>query len=436
MPAAENGKAMKKERGRRTAGMICLCLAVAFGVGVSGCGKNSGPSAESLEQSQADEAGFEKALTKDADKAAGETVMEIAGQPVAKAEYQMTIKNYDAGIKGQYTTEEANQKDFWTVDSGEGRPLDQLMEQVREDLVYKKVVAKLAKEAGISQETDFMSILEQAKTGNTNKESGEAAGKTAGALNLQRLEDYYAYAFTAAESQLTEYLKKQYQVTEAELKEIYQENSEQYTSEISVRVLAAETEDPELASQIAEELLKETFGQAAEDLPEKSAGQTAEELSGETSGQTAEELSGETSGQTAEDLSEESAGSESGRGEESLQERFSGKFPDAAFYEIEMSSLNMEEGKTGAYMQRWLTASSMQEGQVCEPFQIGERWMVMCCLQREEQAVKPFEEVKGSLENEVRSRMAREEIEKNVQEAEVKWKKDVLEQAALEALQD
>ena len=37
-------------------------------------------------------------------------VMEIEGQPVVKAEYQMILENYVAQVKGQYTTDQANQK--------------------------------------------------------------------------------------------------------------------------------------------------------------------------------------------------------------------------------------------------------------------------------------------------------------------------------------
>ncbi|WP_029470846.1 hypothetical protein AB9D59_01990 [Blautia producta] len=40
------------------------------------------------------------------------TVMEINGQEVAKEEYQIVIKRYQAQVKSQYSTEEANPKGF------------------------------------------------------------------------------------------------------------------------------------------------------------------------------------------------------------------------------------------------------------------------------------------------------------------------------------
>lgn len=299
--------------------------------------------------------------------------MEIAGYPVVKEEYQMVLRQYDAGVKGRYTTEEANQEGFWTMDLDGGRPLDQVMELAQEDLVYKKVVAKLAKDAGIPGEPDYLALA-----GQMEKENGTQAGDVTYGPTSRTLEDYYAYVYTDLEAKLMESLKGTYEVTEEDLKQQYQENLDQYTSEVSVRMLVGEAET--------------------------GAGLEQEE-------QAVEDLAGEAS---VEALSE--------------------KYPEISFYELEMSSLNMEEGRSGAYMQRWLTASSMQEGQVCEPFQIGDRWLVMRCLQREEQAVEPFEEIKGTLEGEVRTRLAREEIERNIQEAEVSFREEILEQAALEAL--
>lgn len=45
-----------------------------------------------------------------------------------------------------------------------------------------------------------------------------------------------------------------------------------------------------------------------------------------------------------------------------------------------------------------------------------------------------FEDIKGTLEGEVRTRLAREELERNIQEAKVSFREEILEQAALEAL--
>ena len=81
-------------------------------------------------------------------------VMEIEGQPVVKAEYQMILENYVAQVKGQYTTDQANQKDFWTMKQGDGTPLEQIMELAQQELVHKKVVAQLAENVGIEKKSD------------------------------------------------------------------------------------------------------------------------------------------------------------------------------------------------------------------------------------------------------------------------------------------
>ena len=304
------------------------------------------------------------------------TVMEIAGYPVVKAEYQMVLRQYDAGVKGNYTTEEANREDFWTMDLEGGRPLKQVMELAKEDLTHKKVVAKLAKDAGIPGEPDYLTLAGQMEK--EERETGMQAGDVTYGPTSRTLEDYYTYVYTDLEAKLMESLKGTYQVPEEELRQQYQENLEQYTSDVSVRMLVGEAE-------------------AGTGLEQEE--QAVEDLAGEVS-----------------------------------MEALAEKYPDISFYELEMSSLNMEEGKSGVYMQRWLTASSMEEGQVCEPFQIGGHWLVMRCLQRKEQAVEPFEDIKGTLEGEVRTRLAREELERNIQEAKVSFREEILEQAALEAL--
>ena len=88
-----------------------------------------------------------------------DTVMEVAGQHVVKAEYQMIVGSYAAQVKAEYTTDEANRKDFWTMETGNGTPLETIMKLAQEDLIYKKTVARLAKDAGIETETEYVSMM-------------------------------------------------------------------------------------------------------------------------------------------------------------------------------------------------------------------------------------------------------------------------------------
>ncbi len=308
-------------------------------------------------------------------------VMEIEGQPVVKAEYQMILENYVAQVKGQYTTDQANQKDFWTMKQGDGTPLEQIMELAQQELVHKKVVAQLAENVGIEKKSDYLSMMQELELENDNREAKSADGQTVYGLTSFTAKDYYTYTYTEIEGQLLENLKEDQQITEQELKKIYQENIEQYTSDISVQMLIAEMR-VELGIDQAQEV--------------------AEEM-----------------------------------GEETNEELLVQKYPDVNFYQIKMTSLNTEEGKSGAYTMRWMTASAMQQGEICQPFQIGDHLMVMRCLARTENSPESFEAVKGVLKSDVLTDKAQQKISSQEQKAEVvlKIEQRQLESIALEALE-
>lgn len=322
-----------------------------------------------------------------------DTVMEIAGQPVVKAEYQMVLKHYAPEVKRQYSTEEANAENFWEME--EGRPLEQVMELAEEDLTRKKVVAQLAGEAGIEEKADYLSIMEGMGAENTEREGKVSSGEVVYGLTSFAPEDYYSYVYTSLESQLLEKLKSSHPISDEELEEIYQENQGQYTSEVRVHMLVGEMQ-PEA---------------------DGAGGRQAEQSQSEAGMETAQQVKDSMEGGAEIDVLTE-------------------QYPQVHFYEIEMSSFQTEEGKSGVYAQRWLTASSMEENQVCEPFFIGGNLMVMRCLSREENVAEPLDEIKGLLKSEVQTRMAQEDIEKGVREAEITFRQKELKQAAQEALAD
>ena len=322
-----------------------------------------------------------------------DTVMEIAGQPVVKAEYQMVLKHYAPEVKRQYSTEEANVENFWEME--EGRPLEQVMELAEEDLARKKVVARLAGEAGIEEKADYLSIMEGMGAENTEREGKVSSGEVVYGLTSFAPEDYYSYVYTSLESQLLEKLKSSHPISDEELEEIYQENHGQYTSEVRVHMLVGEMQ-PEA---------------------DGAGGRQAEQSQSEAGMETAQQVKDSMEGGAEIDVLTE-------------------QYPQVNFYEIEMSSFQTEEGKSGVYAQRWLTASSMEENQVCEPFFIGGNLMVMRCLSREENVAEPLDEIKGLLKSEVQTRMAQEDIEKGVREAEITFQQKELKQAAQEALAD
>lgn len=153
----------------------------------------------------------------------GEAVMEIAGEKVVKEEYQMIIKSYRSQVKMQYQTSQANAEDFWRETYPQGTPLSQVMEFAREDLLHKKVLAKLARDAGVGQEADYLSLMEEMEEENKEREEKNSAGDPVYGLLSFEPEDYYKYVYTGLEVQVLEHLKKEYEVSEEDLKTMYQE---------------------------------------------------------------------------------------------------------------------------------------------------------------------------------------------------------------------
>lgn len=329
---------MRKRRWLRIVLMICTTL-------LSGCGTNH---------------------VKDTDP-----IITINNQSVVKAEYQMVLKKHQAEIKRTYTTKEVNQKDFWTTKYNDSTPLAQLMQVVKEDLTSKKVVAELAKEAGVRQQSDYETISQQYTATSQNK--------TLYGLSENKLENYYDYIYSGLESEVLEMLKKKQELSEQELKAIYENEKAQYTSEIRVTMLIGE-----MRTDSGEDLAK----QAADTMKKVSK-----------------------------------------------QKQLSSKYPEINFYRLTMSTLNTEEGKSGAYTMRWNTAATMKQGEVCEPFQIGDHLFVMKCLKRQENVPEKFEDVKGVLESKIRTTRAKEKIQENIEHAEVSCSEETLKKIALETIE-
>lgn len=352
-------------RNRYVRNILCM-TAVFCAAAVIGCGTNA---------------------VKDSD-----AVMEIAGQTVVKAEYQMILGDYESEIKRQYDTDTANRDDFWTVGEAGERPLDEVMQLAAGELTEKKTVAQMAADLGIDIQTDYATLAAQMDGENDKRGAAGESGDNVYGVTAFQMRDYYDYVYTQLEYEVLESLKKNHEPSEEELRKIYQENQEAYTSDVSVKMLVAEmTTEPGIraSSQVAA-LENGQIWQAAEDMKENTDLQYLTE-----------------------------------------------KYPDISFYELAMSTLDMQEGKSGAYMLRWLTASTMQQGEVCEPFAIGENMMAMRCLQRSEHAVQAFEEVEGLLKDDVQTSRAYEEIESQQKEVEMELTvtQEQLEKIALEALQ-
>ena len=340
-----------------------------------------------------------------------DVVMEIAGQTVVKAEYQMILVDYESEIKRQYDTDMANREDFWTSKEGGERPLDKIMQLAEEELKEKKTIAQLTADLGIDAQADYGALAAQVDGENDARGAADESGGNVYGITAFQMREYYDYVYTQLEYEVMESLKKNHEASREELQKIYQENQQAYTSDVSVKMLVAE--------------LQAESGNGQASQAESGNGQASQAGSG--NGQASQAGSGnEQILQAMEDLKESTD-----------MQYLRGKYPNINFYELEMSSLNMEEGKSGVYMQRWLTASAMQQGEVCQPFAVGENLLAMRCLERSEHSVQPFEEVEGLLKDDVQTNGAYEEIESRQKEAEIKLivTQGQLEKIALEALQ-
>lgn len=305
------------------------------------------------------------------------TVMEVNGQDVVREEYQLILQRLRAQVKSGYSTEEANRKDFWTGRIDGSTPLEEIMGLAEEELIRDKVIASMAEARGIRADADYESLKESMEQENASRSRKEASGEVNYGLITYTEEAYYQYFYTELESELTEALKKEHTITDKELESAYNENLESYRYENKVNVLAAETkaENTEILRHAAEAM-------------------------------------------------------ESGMEKEELAETF----PDISFYELEMNSLDTQEGKSGVYGLRWMLAAGMQAGEISEPFAAGQNMLVMKCLEREEDGYLPLKDVKGVLESQIKTEAAKQEIRAEVQKAEVKKKDGKLEAAAKEVL--
>ncbi len=219
-------------------------------------------------------------------------------------------------------------------------------------------------------------LMQLAKEDLIHKKTVVALAKEYGVY--QETDTYDTYVYTVMEAELTECFKRQKTVSENELRVSYEEQLDTYMNDVCVNMLIGEM-DAALGMELAE--------QAAESMKDCTD-------------------------------------------PEHLQEQY----PDISFYELEMSTQNTAEGKSGGYRLRWLTAEQMQEGEVCVPFSIGKNIMVMRCLTRAEHVATDFSEIKGTLKNELQEAFAREQIRQAEAEAVVTYEKEVLEQVALQAL--
>ncbi|MBO5303228.1 MAG: peptidyl-prolyl cis-trans isomerase [Lachnospiraceae bacterium] len=298
-------------------------------------------------------------------------VMKIGDEMVVKAEYQMIVDRYRSNVTRQYTTEEINQENFWTTEH---------KESVRPvDEVMELALKDITQKKVIAQLAKNAGTVTDTDYLSILEQMGVHNEESIYGLSNFEIDDYYAYVYTGIEAEYIESYKKEHPVSEEELKAVYEENIAEYTSEVCVDMLVVEVpvdEDAALLKEISKDMAEETDIHV-----------------------------------------------------------LTKNYPQGVFYNIRLSSLNMQEGKSGIYMNRYLVASEMQKDEICEPFFVADKVLVMRCLERMENAVQPFEEVKGVLESDVLTSNAKAYIRQETENAEVIMEDVDLEKIALEILE-
>ena len=100
--------------------------------------------------------------------------------------------------------------------------------------------------------------------------------------------------------------------------------------------------------------------------------------------------------------------------------RLEEEFPEAYFEELALNSLDTQEGNSGIYSLRWETASSMQEGEVCSPYEQEGTYCVIKCLSREENQAVSYEDVESRIERTLQVEEASEYISKMGEDMEIR----------------
>ena len=169
------------------------------------------------------------------------------------------------------------------------------------------------------------------------------------------------------------------QVSEDDCREYYDENPEEYTCDVAVKVLYAE-------------------------IPEDDSGawNTARQLY---------------------------AALESGASETEIQDVL-----DVSLEELELNSIDTQAGLSGIYENRWEIASGLSEGQVYGPYEDQGALCVMKCLERRDGELVSFDQVKSQIERYLQVQEAQKIIQDRISNMEIEQGNISEKEAILQAM--
>ena len=309
--------------------------------------------------------------TEETEPSSSEAVLYMGDDPVTEEEYALLAEKLANDISMEYTTEQVNSEAFWEKEFDGITPCDRLEEIISDELKYNYTLKQLGEELEVTEPYTFSSMMESMDEENEERseqldEEGEIYG-----LTSYDESTWYDYWYSNLETQVRNALiEDEIEVSEEECRAYYDENKSEYTYETGVDIIYAEVTD------------------------------TSED-GNDTSWQTAMQIA---------------KAMEAGCDAEELEE----EFPEAYFEELALNSLDTQEGNSGIYSLRWETASSMQEGEVCSPYEQEGTYCVIKCLSREENQAVSYEDVESRIERTLQVEEASEYIRKMGEDMEIR----------------
>lgn len=336
-----------------------LGILTAMLVLVSGCGKGVNSTEYSSVKS---EIGTESTKKQESD-----AVMYLDGFAVSEEEYGMLAGEYSNQIYMQYTTEQVNSEDFWETEIDGTAPCILLEEIILEKLKENYALKALAVELGVTEDYSYADLIGKMEAENGSEESGTDISY---GLSSYDEASYYKYWYSNLETRVTTALiENGIDVPEKDCKDFYEENIDNFSYETAVSVWYAEI----------------PYGG---DMQQKEAEAKAGMLKSEM--ESAEET---------DDIPDE--------------------FDDVEIQELDLNSLDTQEGMSGIYSQRWTIASQLEEGETYGPYEQDGSYCVLKCVSRTENGILDFEAVSSRIERYLQQQTALAMIEEKAEEMEV-----------------
>lgn len=313
----------------------------------------------------------------------GEAVLYLNDETVTKEEYEMLAKEYCNQVYMNYTTDQVNSANFWEKEVDHTVPYVLLSDIIREKLQYNYTLKNLAVELDLTEDYTYDQLMN-----NMDKENEERSGQFEQENTVYGLSDfdnstYYKYWYSGLETQIREKLiQKNIKITEQQCEDYYNNHREEFCYSVGVSIIYAE-----IAMESGEE--KEQAWEKADDVYREM--------------------------ETAEDS-------------RTLLE----KFQDVHIENLDLNSIDTQEGASGVYTQRWNIASEMEEGQICRPYEQNGSICIIKCIKRTENDIIDFEAVKERIERYLQVQEADKKIEEKmenmkIQEGEISEKEVILE---------